>query len=77
MKLHEIQVSTYSGYKADERPRAFFLHGKKYVIKEIVNQACVEMLGRGFWRRYIVKTDEELTYTLLYNEGQDQWFLEV
>ena len=76
MKLHDIQVGTYSGYKADERPLAFTFEGKKHKIKEILSQTYEEISDKGLRKRYIIKTDEGLTFKLFYDENQDRWFLE-
>ncbi|HHT9112977.1 MAG: hypothetical protein HZA47_05175 [Planctomycetes bacterium] len=76
MNLHDIHVSTYSGYKADERPLAFTFEGKRHKIKEIISQAYEDISGKGLRKRYIIKTDEELTFKLFYDENQDRWFLE-
>lgn len=76
MKLHDIQVSTYSGYKADERPCKFIFKGKTHTIKEIINQTYEEIPGKWSRRIYEIKTDEGLTFKLFYDENQDRWFLE-
>lgn len=76
MIFHEIQVSTYSGYKADEKPLEFTFKEKRHKIKEILSQAYEEISGKGLRRRYTIKTDEGLTFKLLYDENQDRWFLE-
>ena len=76
MKLHDIQVSTYSGYKADERPCKFIFKGKTHTIKEIINQTCEEIPGKWSRRIYDIKTDEGLTFKLFYDENKDRWFLE-
>ena len=76
MKLHDIQVSTYSGYKADERPCKFIFKGKTHTIKEIINQTYEEIPGKWSRRIYDIKTDEGLTFKLFYDENQDRWFLE-
>lgn len=76
MKLHDIQVSTYSGYKADERPCKFLFKGKTHTIKEIINQTYEEIPGKWSRRIYDIKTDEGLTFKLFYDENQDRWFLE-
>jgi hypothetical protein len=34
----KIQVETYSGYKADERPQAFYLGNQKLGVMEISDQ---------------------------------------
>ena len=74
MKLHDIQVSTYSGYKADERPLEFTFKEKRHKIKEIISQAYEEISGKGLRKRYTIKTDEGLTFKLFYDENQDRWF---
>ena len=76
MKLHDVHVNTYSGYKADERPLEFTFEGKKHKINEIINQAYEEIPVKGLRRVYDIKTDEGLTFKLFYDENQDQWFLE-
>jgi len=76
MTLHNIQVGTYAGYKADERPLSFIFKEKTHKIKEIISQAYEEIPGRGRRKRYTIETDEGLTFKLLYDENQDQWFLE-
>jgi len=75
MKLHNIQVSTYSGYKADERPLEFVFKGKTHTIKEITSQAYEEIPSKGLRRVYDIKTDKGLTFKLFYNENQERWFL--
>lgn len=76
MKLHDIQVSTYSGYKADEKPLEFTFEGKKHKIKEITSQAYEEIPGKGLRRIYDIKTDDGLAFKLFYYENQGRWFLE-
>ncbi len=76
MKLHSIKVSTYAGYKADERPLNFIFEGKKHKIKDIIDRTCEENISGGLRRRYTVKTDEGLRFKLCCDENQDQWFLE-
>ncbi|MCF6155341.1 MAG: hypothetical protein E3K36_08830 [Candidatus Brocadia sp.] len=76
MKLHDIQVCTYSGYKADERPLRFIFEGKTHKIKEILSQTYEEIPDRGRRRRFTIKTDEGLIFKILYDESQDRWFME-
>ena len=76
MIFHNVHVSTYSGYKADERPLEFTFKEKRHKIKKIISQAYEEISGKGLRRRYITKTDEGLTFKLFYDENKDRWFLE-
>ena len=34
----KLTVSTYSGYKADERPTAFTLGGRTFQVREIIDR---------------------------------------
>ncbi len=74
--MHSIKVSTYAGYKADERPLDFVFEGKMYKIKDIICQTCEEDISGGLSRRYTVRTDEGLRFKLCCDENHDQWFLE-
>ncbi len=76
MKLNDVQVSTYSGYKADERPLSFIFQGETHTIKEIMRQAHEEIPGKGLRRVYNIKTEEGLTFKLFHDENQSLWFLE-
>ncbi len=76
MKFHPIQVHTYSGYKADERPLKFEHEGKEHSVREIINQTHEEIVGKGMRRKFTVRTEEEQIFTLFHEEIKDQWFLE-
>ena len=38
MKFVRVQVEAYSGYRANERPRAFTLEGRRYEAAEIADR---------------------------------------
>ncbi|TVL99040.1 MAG: hypothetical protein CV087_19620 [Candidatus Brocadia sp. WS118] len=76
MPLHIIPVHAYSGYKSNERPLSFVFEGNTHKIKKIISHTYEEIPGKGRRRMYAVKTDEGLTYKLLYDENQGQWLLE-
>ncbi|ODS30877.1 MAG: putative cytosolic protein [Candidatus Scalindua rubra] len=76
MKLYNIQVSAYAGYKANERPLDFTFKKKKHLIKNIIQQTYEKNVSGGLIRRFTVKTDEGIIFKLCYNEKQDQWFIE-
>lgn len=40
MNYEEIRVECYSGYKANERPVAFFHQGRRWQVREIVDRWC-------------------------------------
>ncbi len=76
MKTYPIQVKTYSGYKADERPLTFKYKGTQHTIREVINQVREEIAGNGLQNKFTVKTEEGKVYTLFHKEINDQWFLE-
>lgn len=76
MIFHNVHVSTYSGYKADEKPLEFTFKEKRHKIKKIISQAYEEISGEGLRKRFDIETDEGLTCKLLYDENQGRWFLE-
>ena len=38
MKTAPILVESHSGYKADEYPKSFYWHNKKFEIKEVIDR---------------------------------------
>lgn len=76
MKMYNIHVNSYSGYKADEKPLDFTLEGKKYSIKNVIHQTYEKNITGELRRTYTVETDEGLIFKLCYEEIQDRWFIE-
>ncbi len=76
MKFHPIQVNTYSGYKADEKPLKFAQDGKDHKIREIINQTRVEIVGNGLQSKFTVRTEKGKVFVLFHEEINDQWYLE-
>ncbi len=76
MKFQPIRVHTYSGYKADERPLRFDHEGKEHVIRELINQTRVEIVGNGLQSKFTVRTEKGKVFTLFHEEINDQWYLE-
>ena len=73
MKLYDVHVYVYAGYKADERPRDFTFKEKEYSLKNIIPQTYEENIpGRAF----TVETDEGPTFKHCYDEIKDRWFME-
>ena len=66
-----IHVDSYSGYKANERPRQFVLDDEIYEIATVLDQ----------WYEpsavyFKVKSTEGKTYLLRYDEQTDEWTLQ-
>jgi hypothetical protein len=63
-----IKVDCYAGYKADQRPRAFFLGKKRLRVKKIIDQ----WYGPGY-TYFKVVTEDANSYILRYGEADDRW----
>jgi hypothetical protein len=66
-----IEVQTYSGYKADERPRRFVLSGRPYEVVEVEDRWYSPQ--STYFR--VVASDGN-RYFLCHNEVTEEWSLE-
>lgn len=71
-----IKVSSYSGYKAEERPTRFTYKGKTYNVKEILNSSLEQSTTGELRRRFAVKTEDGLVFNIHYDEMDKTWFIE-
>ena len=67
----EIYVDSYSGYKANERPRQFSLDEDTFEVESVQEQ----------WRSpdaayFVVRTTTGKHYLLRHDETKDQWTLQ-
>lgn len=66
----KIEVSAYSGYKANERPLAFTVDGRKHDVAHLVDR------WYGVEHDYFkVSADDGKVYLLRWNRILDLWFL--
>lgn len=72
-----IKVSSYSGYKANERPLKFNYKGKTYKVKEILSSSLEQSTDGELRRRFAVKTDNGLVFNIHYDERDKLWFMEA
>jgi hypothetical protein len=70
--LDKIKVKCYSGYTYAERPVSFNWWGRDYQVEEIEK----EWLGPGE-RWFAVKTDDNKSLQLCYNEARDEWSIKT
>ncbi len=66
----KIQVITYSGYKANERPLHFLVDGEDIKVREIVDRWYGE--DHDFFK---VVGDDGHTYVLKWHRSQGEWML--
>lgn len=67
-----VEVESYSGYRADERPVRFVLGGHLYEVREVEDRWYSP--GAKFFR---VVADDGGRYVLRHEEAQDTWSLEA
>ncbi len=75
MAFQTISVECYSGYKADERPVAFTLDGRRWDIAEIVDRWYEGGLkpGQPSVNYFRVRTTEGDLFLLRYVSLFDSW----
>ncbi len=67
----KIQVTAYSGYRANERPIGFILNKRKFDVVNIIDR-WYEME----YDYYKVLADDYKIYLLKWHHTDDLWFLE-
>jgi hypothetical protein len=66
----QLTVECYAGYKANQRPFAFFLGKRRLQVQKIVDQ------WYGPDHTYFkVMAEDDNTYILRYSEEEDRWEL--
>lgn len=65
-----IKVETYSGYKADERPRSFAIRDRVLKVEECLDR----WYGEGY-AYFKVSADDGYTYIIRHDKSIDQWEL--
>jgi hypothetical protein len=65
-----LSVETYSGYKADERPVAFRLEGRRVAIREILDRRYGED-----YADFKVTGEDTMVYLIRHDRSSDTWKL--
>jgi len=68
-QIKTIEVNSYSGYRANERPLNFLLDKKRYEVKEILDQWCGQ--DHDYFK---VLADDGYVYLLKWDRYLDNWF---
>lgn len=72
----EIEVIAYSGYKAEESPRFFFLQREKIEVLRILRMWVEEGIEDRKRKRFFkLRASDGYTHILYYDEGLKKWFL--
>ncbi|MAH39553.1 MAG: hypothetical protein CL873_03360 [Dehalococcoidales bacterium] len=68
--INSLKVNCYSGHTYAQRPLSLTLESTEYEVKEVKK----EWLEPGE-RHFLVRTKDNKSFQLCYNESQDQWSL--
>ena len=72
----EIEVQSYSGYRANEKPRAIFIAGKRYNVVSITDSFLTESSDDRARRHYFhVRCSDASLICIYYDFEKDKWFL--
>lgn len=74
MSAIKIDVSSFAGYRGEESPRIFFVHGEKITVLEIL-EMWIEEEGpeRNQKRFFLLKGSDGLFHKLHYDLSAQQW----
>jgi len=75
MKFEQICVRAYSGYKHNEKPLAFDLHGRRRTVTAILDRwyEGTPEPGKPYLDYFKVLADDGRHYILRYNGMFDAW----
>jgi len=78
MSYQNIKVIAHSGYRGDEKPRAFLIHNEKISVVEILDMWIEESLPDKTRKRFfIVKGKDNQKYKIYIDEKTLEWFCEM
>jgi hypothetical protein len=79
MQFEHIDVSTYSGFKADERPMSFIWRGRTYRIQKIIDRWYEGGLkpGAPALSYFKIRADDGSDYLIRSNSLFDGWAIVV
>ncbi|HNT56568.1 MAG TPA: hypothetical protein PKL99_01705 [Syntrophales bacterium] len=75
METEVVFVECYSGYKVNERPRAFVFRGKRRIVADILDRWYEGGTGPGRppLDYFKIRTEEGEDYILCYHSLFDRW----
>lgn len=77
--LVDIKVECYSGYRADESPRRFYIGSMRFEIKEITDRWYEAGTAPGLPKAdyFRVETTDGKQYILKHDIDNNRWYLVV
>jgi hypothetical protein len=78
MAGEQIRVTSYSGYRGEQTPREFILHGEKVEVIEILSAWIEQETGyKAIKRCFKVKGSDGSIHKIHYDEDKKEWFYEI
>ncbi|MEW6409481.1 MAG: DUF6504 family protein [Nitrospirota bacterium] len=78
MPDEKIKVISYSGYRGDESPKVFILHGERIKVMEILKMWTEERTESRERKRFFkVKGSDGYEYIIYYDEKVMEWYLSI
>ena len=75
MTSEQIEVESYSGSRADERPRSVIIGGRSHAVARLLSESIEESADkRARTHRYRILTDDGLVVELV-RTADHRWFL--
>ncbi len=75
MTAERITVTAYSGYRGEETPREFILHGKRVKVVEILRAWIEEgSKDKSIKRFFEVKGNDGSIHKIHYDDDKREWF---
>ncbi len=68
--MTRIEVECYSGYRAEETPRALCIRERRVEVVEVLNRWLTP--DHHYFK---LRGDDGVTYIVRYDEARDQWEL--
>ncbi len=78
MKVEEIDVSAYSGYKLYEKPLKFIYKNEEFTIDKILSRSTKDSFlnhKTQYWFKVLCKNKK--IFTIFYDINQDKWFISL
>jgi len=74
----KVTVTTYSGYRGEEEPRAFSLDGDNIEVLAVQKRWMEQGKTGGVTKRFFtIKGSDGYVYTLSHDEVSGEWVLEA
>lgn len=76
--MERIEVISYSGYRGEESPRLFIIHGESIEVRKILKMWVEEGYETRERKRFFrVRGSDGYEHTIYYDEKAMEWFLSI